>query len=431
MTSNGFVGWCKTKFLNPRLPKELKLGEEAIISLIIHAFFQFGASMSGLFLNIFLWRLTEDFAINATYNLISFLVGPFTFAVGGFIAKRYDRMLVYRLGIILFALFYLLVILSGEAVPQYYIIFAIINGIAGGFYWTGYLILQYDVSTDQNRIRYLAINMITFNSAGLLGPFIAGIIIQQMSGFKGYISIFIIAFIMFVAAAVISFRIKANISHHKAYYLKYMGLVMKKHKTYVLGLFIFLFLGCFQGIMLFLPNIILFQALGREDFVGYFTVLFSAIIVITGFVISRKAEKDKTKKYILYATTGVTLGAALLLININLVTVVIFMAIHSICNPLMLNSITSYFYRIMGKLPLKGQLKIESVVAREFFINGGRCIGITILIIFANDLTSLWLPIIIVAMAAMQFFILLCIPNSEASYEVKISPSQVNHNHKA
>ena len=97
----------------------------------------------------------------------------------------------------------------------------------------------------------------------------------------------------------------------------------------------------------------------------------------------------------------------------------------------MLNSITSYFYRIMGKLPLKGQLKIESVVAREFFINGGRCIGISILIIFANDLTSLWLPVIIVAMAAMQFFILLCIPNSEASYEVKISPSQVNQNHKA
>lgn len=411
------------KFTNSDLPPELKLSAEAKLSLIIHAFFQLGASMAGLFLNIYLWRLTEDLTINALFNVINFAVGPFIFALGGYIVKRFDRMLVYRLGIVLNAIFYLLVIIVGERVPDYYVLFAILTGIAGGFYWVGYLVLQYDVSTDQNRVRYLAINMITFNSAGLLGPFLAGTIIQRMDGLKGYITIFIIAFIMFVLASVVSTRIKATVKQKKAYYLKYMGIVMKKNKTFVKGLLAFTFLGLFQGIMLFLPNILLFQALGREDYVGYLTVLFSLIIVSMGFVISKFAKKDNTKLYVLMTTISISLAAALLLFGIQLWTVILFMIVHSFSNPLLVNSLTSYYYRIIGKLPLKGGLKTESVVAREFFLNSGRCIGILFIAIFAKDLTSFAIPIIIVVMASLQLCIVLCIPKSEASYEVTL-PSQ-------
>lgn len=420
--------WRKmsSKFSNPDLPRELRLTGEAKLSLIIHAFFQLGASMAGMFLNIYLWRLTEDLTINAMFNVINFAVGPFIFALGGYIAKRFDRMLVYRLGIVLNAIFYLLVIIVGERVPDYYILFAILTGIAGGFYWVGYLILQYDVSTDQNRVRYLAINMITFNSAGLLGPFLAGTIIQRMDGLQGYITIFIIAFIMFVLASVVSMRIKATIGEKRAYYLKYMGIVMKKNRTFVKGLVAFTFLGLFQGIMLFLPNILLFQALGREDFVGYLTVLFSLIIVAMGFVISKFAKKDNTKLYVLLTTISITLAASLLLFGISLWTVITFMVVHSFSNPLLLNSLTSYYYRIMGKLPLKGGLKTESVVAREFFLNTGRCLGILMIVIFAKDLTSISIPIIILVMAALQLLIVLCIPKSEASYEVKLSPQTEN-----
>jgi len=412
-------GWS-SKFSNRDLPQELKLSAEAKLSLIIHAFFQLGASMSGMFLNIYLWRLTEDLTINALFNVINFAIGPFVFALGGYIAKKYDRMLVYRLGIVLNAIFYLLVIIVGENVPNYYILFAILTGIAGGFYWVGYLILQYDVSTDHNRVRYLAINMITFNSAGLLGPFLAGTIIQRMDGLQGYITIFIIAFIMFVLASVVSTRIKATTGQKRAYYLKYMGLVLKKQKTFVKGLLAFTFLGLFQGIMLFLPNILLFQALGREDFVGYLTVVFSLIIVIMGFIISKYAKKDNTKLYVLMTTISITIAACLLLFGIHLWTVIIFMIVHSFSNPLLLNSLTSYYYRLMGKLPLKGGLKTESVVAREFFLNTGRCLGILLLAIFAKDLTSIAIPIIIVGMAALQLCIVLCIPKSEASYEIKL-----------
>ncbi|WP_168121691.1 MFS transporter [Paenibacillus sp. HB172176] len=391
------------------LPPERKLGKDAVTALIIHSCFQFGASMSGLFLNLYLWRLTHDLKVNAAYNLIVFIITPFAFAAGGWMAKKKDRMVTYRLGIVMIAIFYLSVILTQERVPDLYVWFAICNGIASGFYWVGYLVLQYDVSTEANRIRFLAINMVMFNSAGLAGPALAGFVIQHNEGLRGYIFIFTLAFVMFVIAAVISFRIPMVSSHHKTYYLKLMGLVMHRSRRWFLGLCSFLVLGLFQGIMLFLPNILLFQAVEREDWVGYFGVGFSSLTVAMGYAISRMAQKENVRQYVLFSTTGVVIGAGLLLFGVELWSVMIFMILFSICNPLAVNTLTSYYYRLIGTLPLKGQLRVESVVMRELFLNTGRVMSLLLFVVFSIDLDSIGLPLILFAAAVLQYLLVLFI----------------------
>ncbi|MFC4779110.1 MFS transporter [Paenibacillus sp. GCM10023252] len=385
------------------IPPERRLGREAVISLVIHGCFQCGASMSGLFLNLYLWRLTQDLAVNGIYNIVLYLITPAAFAVGGWITKHKDRMVTYRLGIVMIALFYLAVVLAQERVAEFYIWFAIFHGISAGMYWTGYLVLMYDVSTELNRLRFLAINMVVFNSAGLAGPALAGVIIQMSEGLRGYTWTFMIAFVMFAVAAVISFRIPLMRSHHKAYHLGLMGLVMRRNHRWVKSLVAFLVLGLFQGIMLFLPNILLLQTVGREDWVGYFGVLFSALTVATGYVISRAAKKENVRLYVLCSTTGVVVGSAFLLVDVRLWTVLVFMILFSVCNPLAVNTLTSYYYRLIGTLPLKGQLRVESVVMRELFLNTGRAVSIASLIVFAKDLQSVWLPVVLVTAAALQY----------------------------
>ncbi len=391
------------------IPPERRLGKDAVTALLIHSCFQFGASMSGLFLNLYLWRLTQDLKVNALYNLIVFAITPIAFAAGGLIAKKRDRMVTYRVGIVMIALFYLMVILAQEQVPQYYVWFALFNGIASGFYWTGYLVLQYDVSTEANRIRFLAMNMVMFNGAGLLGPALAGFVIQRNDGLQGYITIFTIAFVMFVIAAVVSFRIPMVETHHKVYYLKLMGLVMHRNRRWLKALYSFFILGLFQGLMLFLPNIMLFQAVGREDWVGYLGVFFSSLTVATGYVISRKAQKENVRQYVFLSTTGVVAGSGLLLFGVELWSVVLFMILFSICNPLAINTLTSYYYRLIGTLPLKGQLRIESVVMRELFLNVGRVLSIALLVLWATDLESAIMPVILFIMAVLQYILVFLI----------------------
>ena len=92
-----------------------RLSADAVTAIAIHSVFQFGASMAGLFLNLYLWRLTEDLTINGIYNIINFSLTPVGFVFGAWIAKRSDRLVTYRLGILLTAFFYLLVIEIGRA----------------------------------------------------------------------------------------------------------------------------------------------------------------------------------------------------------------------------------------------------------------------------------------------------------------------------
>lgn len=388
------------------LPPDRRLGKNAIISLSIHACFQFGSSMSGLFLNLYLWRLTQDLIINGLYNILVFAIAPAAFAAGGWLAKRKDRMVTYRLGILMNALFYLLVVIAQENVAEFYVLFALLNGIASGFYWVGFLVLQYDVSTDKNRIRYLALNMISYNAAGLAGPALAGFVIQRSDGLSGYILIFSLAFITFLIAAIVSFRIPLQPARHRTFYLKLMGLLMSKNRRWLHGLYCLFIFGLFQGVMLFLPNILLFLTLGREDWVGYFGVFFSSLIVATGYVLSRMAKKENARKYFLVSSIGITLGSSLLLIEVSLWSVVLFMMLFSVFNPLAMNTLTSYYYRLIGTLPLKGELRVESVIMRELFLNGGRIVSISILLLFAGNLQPVGIAVVLVVLALLQFLLL-------------------------
>lgn len=387
------------------VPPDRRLSREAALTITIHSLFQFGASMAGLFLNLYLWRLTEDLVVNGVYNIVLYATTPLGFALGGWIAKRKDRLVTYRLGILMTALFFLLVIIARENLIPYFMLFALLNGFASGLYWVGYLVLMYDVSTDANRIRYLGLNMVFFNAAGLIGPALAGAIIGWSEGLSGYMIAFSASFALFVMAAIVSLRIRASHSRHKSYYLNLMPLLMRKNSVWMKALLGFFTFGLFQGVMMFLPTILLYQTVGREDWVGYFGVCFSSIIIATGYVLSRKASEAKARLYILMSSSAMSAGAAILLYDVRLWTVIVFMVLFSVSNPLALNTLNTYYYRLIGKLPLKGQLRNEAVVMRESFLNCGRIVSIIFLLLFSRDLQSVWLPVMLLVAALLQFLI--------------------------
>mgnify|MGYP001291939167 CR=1 FL=1 len=373
------------------------LSREARVALFIHGCFQFGASMSGLFLNLYLWRLTEDLVINGVFNMIVYGVTPLAFGLGGWIAKKKDRMVTYRLGVALITVFFLVVIFAGENVVDYYPWFAIFNGMALGLYWTGYLVLMYDVTNAANRSRYMGVNMIVFNSAGLAGPALSGFLIGLFDGLKGYLLIFAVASALFGIASFFSLRIRSTESHHRNYYLNFTGAMMKRSRLWVSSLVAFIVLGLSQGLMLFLPNILMYQTAGREDQVGYLTVLFALLTIATGFFISRRNNRPRIRRELTLASLCIVAGAAALFIDIALWTVILFMSVYSLLAPFVVNTMTTYYYAIMDHLPMKGMFRIESVVVRELFLNVGRVLSILSLVAFAGEVESPALPVMVVA----------------------------------
>src|SRR5690606_27152917 len=156
-------------------------------------------------------------------------------------------------------------------------------------------------------------------------------------GLTGYVINFSFAFLMFAFTAIISFRLKPVPTRHRAYYLRYMGLVIKKYAPYRKVLYGFVLFGAFQGILFFLPNILLFQVLPREDMVGYLSMLFSLTGILAGLFISRYGKDEHIRKFLLSSATGFTLAAVMLLFGLHLWTVLAFMVLQAFFNPIQNN----------------------------------------------------------------------------------------------
>lgn len=389
--------------LFPPVPEEKRLSGQAKLSLFVHWCFQLGSSMSAVFLNLYLWRLTESLAVNGLYNIILYGLSPLGFAIAGRWVKRKDCMTVIRLGVMFSALFYLLVVLAQENVARYYYVFAVLNAAANSLYWTGYLVLMYDVSEPRNRLRYMSLNTIFFTFAGLIGPALAGFVISRFDGLSGYVINFSFAFLMFVFTTAVTFRLKPVPAKNSRFYLRYMGLVVKKYPAYRNVLIGFVLFGAFQGILFFLPNILLYQVMPREDMVGYLSILFSLTGIVAGLFISRCGKDEHIRKFLLSSAAGFTLASMMLLFGLSLWTVLAFMVLQSFFNPIQNNPTSSYYYQMIGKLPLKGELRVETVILRELALNIGRVLSIGLLIFIANDVSSPLLPLVVLFTAVLQF----------------------------
>src|SRR5690606_31922029 len=112
-----------------KLKHTQRLSTHAKNVLINHAIFQFGGSLSVIFVNLYLWRLTNDLWVNGMYNLVALLAQAVTTFGIGKMSKRKGRTTIYRYGIFMTALFYLLLVIVQEDMVHYFLLFALLRGI--------------------------------------------------------------------------------------------------------------------------------------------------------------------------------------------------------------------------------------------------------------------------------------------------------------
>ena len=85
---------------------EKKVPRDLILLLIISGLYYLGVALSNTFVNIFLWKHTKSFIDIGLYNLMVVTFQPLTFIIAGRIAKKIDRVIVLRMGVIFLALFF-------------------------------------------------------------------------------------------------------------------------------------------------------------------------------------------------------------------------------------------------------------------------------------------------------------------------------------
>lgn len=407
------MGFLQLRFGRRFIPEERKLSREAAVSLIMQGLFIFGSTMSGTFMNLYLWRLTNSIGVNGMFNAILYAFTALGFIVGGKMVKRKGVMPIYRVGVALIALYYLGVVLAREKMVLLFPLFAVFLGLAGGLYWIGYWSLTYVVSNEANRLRFIGLSSVMSTVAALAAPLVSAAVFSFSEGLRGYVIVFSIAFLLFLCTAVLSFRIQVPGVRRKTYYLAHMIPLVRKNAAWrnaVVGNILF---GFKQGALIFLPTILVYQVLQEENRVGYLNAALSLLSITVSYLFSRYASAQGTRIYLLVTVTLYSVGALMLVSGVSVWTVLVFMVFHSVCGPVKAGTYDGYFYRLIGTLPMKGELRVETMVIREVCWNIGRISFVVLLIAFVRDLEAAWLPWLVLLAMASQYALVLLMERSE------------------
>ncbi|SFL67543.1 MFS transporter, YQGE family, putative transporter [Gracilibacillus orientalis] len=382
-----------------------RLSSHAVNILINHAIFQFGGALSIIFVNLYLWRLTNSLWVNGIYNLVAILSQAATTFLIGKMSKKKGRTTIYRYGILMTAIFYLLIVIVQEEIVHYFYLFALLRGIAQGLYWVAYFTIVHEVSSDQNRHRYLGWNQIVMGSANLVAPALAGFIIGLSTGLSGYLIVFSVAFLMFLTATIGSFRIKKESIRHRNYYMKYLGQIIERKKAFRHALTGWFIIGFPQGILMYLPPILIYSIFEDESVVGYLNAGFLAVSILASYIISRFANIEQTKKYLWIAAIGFFVAGSFLTWEIATWSVILFMVTQNMFKPLQANAYAAYYFQWIDRIPLGSEFRVESVVLRETIINVGRGLGIIVFMVFSNEIDTSTVAYVIMLAMAIQFIL--------------------------
>lgn len=360
--------------------------------LSIHACYGLATTMSGLFLNLYLWRLSNDLSVNASFILVTFFFGTVSFAVGAWISKKTDRIFSFQLGIGFTAIFYLLVIILQEKTAVYPMAIGILNGTAAGFYWLGYLVLIYDLVDNHSRSQFMGKQMAVFGIVNTFGPALAGFIISKLD-FTGYNLVFTLSLLLFLTGLILSFWLPKDLSAKKPLYLRLLWRYNKRKpslKPMWFGWFVW---GMCEGLLGFLPTVILFMSVNNEFLVGISSILFGSVAVSSSLWHAKYNHREREPYTLLVVWLMYFFACVPMILDMNIWTVFIFLIVNEMSKALLGVTYFSFMFRSIKDLP-KSSLRTESMVMREIMLNIGRILSIIVFIglyLFANALIYYYL----------------------------------------
>lgn len=184
---------------------DVDVSKDLILLLVIGGLYSLSIALSNTFVNVYLWKQSGKFIDLAIYNLSIVVMQPLTFIFAGRLAKKVDRVIVLRLGVIFLAVFFLSVLMIGGSAAKFLILLGGTLGIGYGFYWLAFNVLTFEITEPETRDFFNGFLGVMNSTAGMVGPIVAGFVISRLKNFTGYTTIFTISLLLFSGAVVLSF----------------------------------------------------------------------------------------------------------------------------------------------------------------------------------------------------------------------------------
>ncbi|WP_332691032.1 MFS transporter [Halalkalibacter lacteus] len=364
------------KLLLKKVIGDIEVTRDLTLLLVIGGLYALSFALSNTFVNVYLWKQSGEFVDIALYNLGSVVMQPLAFIVAGKIAKKIDRVIVLRAGVITLAAFFLTVLFLGDQANQYLLLLGALIGMGIGFYWLAFNVLTFEITEPETRDFFNGFLGLLTSFAGMIGPILAGFIITRMEKFTGYTVIFTISLSLFVAAVLTSFLLQRR-SAEGQFYFKRILKERKKNSNWRQILRAHFFQGLREGTFVFVIVVWVYIATGSELAIGTYGLVASAVQFVTYYIVTRIIKPTFRKKLILFG--GMILYSAIFIIVIGDLTftkLIMYGVVVSIAYPMLLVPYVSLTFDVIGKGWKAAEMRVEYIVVRELFVNSGRIVSV-------------------------------------------------------
>ncbi|PAE08738.1 MFS transporter [Terribacillus saccharophilus] len=378
--------------------------KELHVLLIIGALYSLGIFLSNTFVNIYLWKQTNDLINIAMYNLAIYVAQTILFTLSGSWAKRIDRVIILRIGVFFLSVFFLLVLFTGEKAASYNLLLGAVLGIGYGMYWLAYSVLTFEVTEPETRDFFNGVSGLLQSLTGMIGPFVAGYIITRMNNSHGYTLIFAVSFFLFLLAVLCTAGIKRRGAEGK-FGLRKVWKEVKRDSAWRNTVLAHVFQGVREGIYTFIISVWVFIVTNSELSLGTFNLVYSAFSFIFYYIATRYIKSRQRKMAIFLSGVALSLSVVLLLVELNFTTLLIYAGIIGVFYPILYVPYLSLTYDVIGKARDAAKLRIEYIVLSDVATNIGRIISVVLLLIGVGIWADASIPYLMFILGTGPFFI--------------------------
>lgn len=392
---------------------DVEINKNLILLLSIGALYSLSIALSNTFVNVYLWKQSGQFMDIGLYNLAIVVLQPLTFILAGRWAKKKDRVLVLRLGVISLAAFFITVLMIGDNASHYLLLLGAILGIGYGFYWLAFNVLTFEITEPETRDFFNGFLGLLSSFSGMIGPILSGFIISNMERFTGYKVIFSISLILFSGAVILSFFLHRRPCDGSFDFVRIIKERKNNHNWKMITSAHF-FQGLREGTFIFIISVFVFITTNSEFALGKYSLVNSIVSFIAYYTVTRFVKEKHRKKSILIGGVLLYLAIFLIVIDLTYMRLIIYAIVIAIAYPLLLVPYMSLTYDVIGQAWNAGEMRIEYIVVRELFLNLGRAVSILLFlgtIFFFDEKTSI--PILLCIVGAGHSIIYLFIRKVE------------------
>ncbi|WP_454190257.1 MFS transporter [Paenibacillus sp. Marseille-Q7038] len=388
--------------------KKAMLDGQSKLLLFVNGLFVLASALSGTFINVFLWKSRQDFTMIGWFTISQQIALVLTFWLAGKWVKEHNKMNVIRVGILLSAVFYLLVLWLDQQAVSYIWPLGLLLGASLGLFWISFNVVYFEVTSRDNRDLFNGWVGLIGSLVGIVGPWASGLVISLSKANQGYRIIFMISMVVYGVGVIVSFFLKKRKTEGTYYWIEPFRQLKITASPWRHAAPALAFQGIREGVFSFLVNLLVYIATTQEVKLGQF-YLYTSLVALVSYHFVGKWYKPSHRYY------GSLIGAVLLsLLTLPLLWSVNYSALlivgigSALFMPFYLLPMISSVFDLMGTNDEMVSKRVELVVLREICLTTGRIAGVLIFIlvlsIHDSSRTMTWLMVILGFSPVLSWF---------------------------